>query len=262
MPNVCFVVQPFDGAKFDKRFKDIFKPSIEKSGFEAYRVDRDPSVSIPIETIQSQIQNASACFVDITTDNPNVWFELGLAIAFAKPLCLVCSKERTTKYPFDIQHRAIISYSTDSNSDFDELSVSIVARLASILKLEDARIELPSKPLLPDSEGLDAYERTCLAVLAAEMNGLEGGVTNWTVKNSMENAGLNNVATNVALYTLSGKGFINSSQKSDQDGDLYEVYNLNPSGWSWIKKNLGQFNLQKSEAKKSRSLSFDEEVPF
>jgi len=35
----CFVIQPFDNDKFDKRFVDIFKPAIEKSGFEAYRIE-------------------------------------------------------------------------------------------------------------------------------------------------------------------------------------------------------------------------------
>lgn len=29
----CFVIQPFDNDKFDKRVEDIFKPAIEKSGY-------------------------------------------------------------------------------------------------------------------------------------------------------------------------------------------------------------------------------------
>ena len=39
--NKCFVIQPFDNDKYDKRFVDIFKPAIEKSGLEAYRIDKD-----------------------------------------------------------------------------------------------------------------------------------------------------------------------------------------------------------------------------
>jgi len=50
MPT-CFVIQPFDSGKFDKRFRDIFKPAIEAAGLEPYRVDDDPSVDIPIEAI-------------------------------------------------------------------------------------------------------------------------------------------------------------------------------------------------------------------
>lgn len=51
----CFVIQPFDKDKFDKRYTDIFKPAIEKSGLEAYRIDRDLSVRIPIDEIEKKI---------------------------------------------------------------------------------------------------------------------------------------------------------------------------------------------------------------
>jgi hypothetical protein len=88
MNNLCFVIQPFDKGKFDKRFEDVYKPAIKSAGFDVYRVYRDPNVSIPIETIEAEIKSASACFVDLTTDNPNVWFELGLAIAHNKSLGL------------------------------------------------------------------------------------------------------------------------------------------------------------------------------
>ena len=77
---ICFVIQPFDKGKFDKRFRDVFKPAIEAAELEPYRVDRDPGVSIPIEEIESSIANSAICLADITTDNPNVWFELGYAL--------------------------------------------------------------------------------------------------------------------------------------------------------------------------------------
>jgi len=37
MPN-CFMIQPFDSGKFDKRFDDVYVPAIEAAGLEAYRV--------------------------------------------------------------------------------------------------------------------------------------------------------------------------------------------------------------------------------
>lgn len=81
----CFVIQPFDnGGRFDKRYKDVFDPAIREAGLEPYRVDNDPSVSVPIEDIQDGIRKATACLVDITLDNPNVWFELGYALASDK----------------------------------------------------------------------------------------------------------------------------------------------------------------------------------
>jgi len=79
---MCFVIQPFDsGGKFDKRFKDLLKPALAEAGLEVYRVDQDPSVDIPIKSIESQIQKATICLADITDNNPNVWYELGFAFA-------------------------------------------------------------------------------------------------------------------------------------------------------------------------------------
>lgn len=94
---VCFVIQPFDAGKFDNRFDDVYKPAIEAAGLEEYRVDRDPAVDVPIEAIEQGIRNATVCLADITTDNPNVWYELGFALAAGKPVVMVCSKERPIK---------------------------------------------------------------------------------------------------------------------------------------------------------------------
>jgi len=91
MPT-CFVNQPFDNGKFDKRYADTFYPAIEESDREPYRVDQDPRVAIPIEAIEEGIRDAAICFADITTDNPNVWYELGYAFAAGKAVVMVCSE--------------------------------------------------------------------------------------------------------------------------------------------------------------------------
>ena len=77
MPT-CFIIQPFDAGKFDKRFEDVYEPAIRAAGVEPYRVDRDPGVDVPIDAIEDCIRGAAVCLADITTDNPNVWYELGV----------------------------------------------------------------------------------------------------------------------------------------------------------------------------------------
>ena len=108
--ETCFVMQPFDGDVYDKRYEDVFSPAIIEAGLKPYRVDRDPGVSVPIDDIEAGIRNAQICFAEITTDNPNVWFELGYAIAAAKEVVLICSEDRKSRFPFDVQHRTIIKY--------------------------------------------------------------------------------------------------------------------------------------------------------
>ena len=44
MNQECFVIQPISDTKFTKRYDDIYKPAIEATGLNAYRVDLDPTV--------------------------------------------------------------------------------------------------------------------------------------------------------------------------------------------------------------------------
>ena len=119
----CFVIQPFDKGKFDKRFLQTFKPAIEAAGLEAYRTDNDHSVEVPIEAIEEGIKSSAICLADITTNNPNVWYELGFARASGRPVVMICSDERVDlKYPFDIQHRTILPYLTQASGDFEDLN--------------------------------------------------------------------------------------------------------------------------------------------
>ena len=130
-------MQPFDGDVYDKRYEDVFAPGIKEAGLEPYRVDRDSGVSVPIDDIESGIRSAQLCFAEITTDNPNVWFELGFAIAASKDVVLVCSEERKSHFPFDVQHRSIIKYRTGAPQDFVELRNKITKRISALLKKQE-----------------------------------------------------------------------------------------------------------------------------
>jgi hypothetical protein len=66
----CFVIQPFDRGRYDKRYKDVSAPAIRDAALEPYRVDHDPSVSIPIEEIQVGIQSCEACQAEIASAVP------------------------------------------------------------------------------------------------------------------------------------------------------------------------------------------------
>ena|ERR1044072_426522 len=158
----CFVIQPFDKAKFDKRFDAIFKPAIIEAGLEPYRVDKDQSVEIPIQAIEAGIRESDICLADITTDNPNVWYELGYSVANGKDVVMVCSTERATKFPFDVQHRRIITYSPESPQDFDDLKRDIVSSLEALMKKKRELQTVSSLSPLKDTEGLTSHKAVTL----------------------------------------------------------------------------------------------------
>jgi len=259
--NRCFCIQPFDGGIFDKRFDDVFKPAIEAAGLEPYRVDRDPTVSIPIEDIEKGIKNSDICFAEITTDNPNVWFELGFAIAVPKNVVMVCSDERKAKFPFDIQHRSIITYKTESTRYFEELKEKITERILAYLKKEVELSKTKKISIVAETEGLSQHEMVALVAIMKNSFAEEDAVSTYIVKSDMNNAGFTDIAVSLALKLLAQKGFISSRLEQDYNGNEYFAYVIEETGVDWLMKNQEKLVLQK-EVEKPDSTNNDEDLPF
>jgi len=254
MPR-CFVMQPFDGAEFDKRFDEVYKEAIEDAGFDPYRVDRDDSASIPIVNIESGIKNSSACFADISVDNPNVWFELGYAICANKPLCLVCSNDRY-HFPFDVQHRKIIRYKTTSPSDFLDLRNSITNRLKAIqeqdLNIETMIREIPQ----PERGNLSDMELSALCVILEETD--SDVVSTYQIVNGMERLGYNKLGTRFALLNLVSENLIESYIRGDFSGNDYKVYALTSLGKQHIISNIDRMQFKT----KPKNVRVSDDIPF
>lgn len=267
----CFVIQPFDGAKFDKRYTDVFKPAIEAAGLDAYRVDRDPGTNIPINDIEDRIRGAAVCFAEITLNNPNVWYELGFAIASEKQICMVCSKdERPDKFPFDIQHRNIIRYGVDSLSDYTLLQGQITERLKAMQqKAEKLAIFTVTSPI-KENHGLSQHEMVVLATIMENRHGPGDPVTHYVIKNGLDLLGYNNLALNIGIERLLKKKMITVELDSDYNGDKVNQYFVSELGMEWLMENYESLNLggkvQTSPApKKTTSWStsdLDDELPF
>jgi nucleoside 2-deoxyribosyltransferase len=217
-------MQPFDGGVFDKRYEDIFAPAIADAGLDAYRVDQDPKVSVPIEDIENGIRDSRICLADITIDNPNVWFELGYAISAGKSVVLVCSTDRTTKFPFDVQHRSIIRYSSESPRDFDALRKSITTKIKAVMHREESLPKVTELARLTKIEGLDQHEIVALAALAENLEYPEDYATSFQIKRDMERSGFTKVATTLALKSLVQKELVTYSRFADENGEPYTGY--------------------------------------
>jgi predicted transcriptional regulator len=239
----CFVIQPFDGSKFDARFEDIFRPAIEKVGLTPYRVDRDPSVSIPIDQIESGIRNSLVCFAEITTDNPNVWFELGYAIACGKEVVMVCSEERESKFPFDVHHRNIIRYKTSSPREYEALEKSMIERLKALIE-KQGKMEEISKSPLKETEGLQPHEIVALASVMQNLLSPEDRVSAHVVRSDMLKAGYTDLAVSLALRSLVNKDLLEYKGISDPDGEHYFVYKVTRMGTDWLIQNQDKLILK------------------
>ena len=250
MPT-CFVIQPFDKGKFDKRYEDVYEPAIRGAGFEPYRVDRDHGVTVPIESIESGIRQAEVCLADITTDNPNVWYELGFAFAARRPVVMVCSDERPGgKFPFDIQHRTILTYKPESSSDFIELCHSLTEKIKAISVREEELGNLANSDLVSAVAGLSQPEVMLLAVLASDLLSPSSKVAAWKARRDCEQAGMTGMGFNLALRRLAAKDFMLVSEELDpNDGEPYATLGLSDRAWEWIDANDSQFVLHSAVEK-------------
>jgi hypothetical protein len=265
MPT-CFVIQPFDSAgKFDKRYKETFVPAIVTAGLEPYRVDQDAGADVLINSIEDGIRSAAVCLADITTDNPNVWYELGFAFAANRPVVMVCSTERTGKYPFDIQHRAIIRYKTEAQSDFKQLSDAITDRLKAAAERGQALQQIADEPVAPVS-GLSPIELTILAVAARTVDAPEAGFSVWKVRNDAEKAGLSMIGISLALRRLTMKEFLEEALVEGNGDEPYKGMKITGRGWDWIDANEDSFVLRRPQRESRNALPTaeisDDDIPW
>lgn len=105
---VAFVAMPFSEKTsnypkgyFDEVLKHLITPAAVKANFNAKTAKKAGSEVIQ-STIVNDLDSADLVIVDLTEHNPNVLFELGMRIAFNKPVCLIRAKG--TAAIFDIDH--------------------------------------------------------------------------------------------------------------------------------------------------------------
>ena len=246
----CFVIQPFDNGKFDKRFVDIFEPAIKKAEFEPYRIDKDLSVRIPIDEIEKGIAESAICFAEITTDNPNVWYELGFAFACNKDVIMVCSDERQGKFPFDIQHRHIISYKTGSTSDFNSLEDTITRKIKAFQQKTKTLQQLSVTPVI-ETEGLKSHEIALLILIMENQLSSEDSISVYQLKNEMNKSGYTDIATSVGLRSLTKNEMIETFKVTDfyNNYQEYIACRLTKKGEDWIMSNQDQLQFRQTKTK-------------
>jgi hypothetical protein len=117
----CFIAMPItthpDQAKlyggdedhWDHVMRTLFERAIEQAGFEPIRPAADGANLIHGLIIQN-LSKADLVLVDLSTHNPNVFFELGVRTSIDRPIALV--RDEHTSLPFDIS--GINAYQYDS----------------------------------------------------------------------------------------------------------------------------------------------------
>lgn len=142
--DTCFVMMPF-ALPLGGYYENIYKPAIERAGLQPIRADAEIFGTGKImDQVWSGIRRAKVLVAELTSRNPNVFYELGLAHALKKPVVLVSSNEGDV--PFDLQHIRVIYY--DVNDPF--WGQKLLSKIAENIL---SAIENPEEAILPGELG-------------------------------------------------------------------------------------------------------------
>lgn len=118
MKKTCFVVMGY-GQKvnyktgkildLDKTYNNILKPLVDELGMNCIRSDEIIHSGIIDKPMFNQLIGADVVIADLSTYNPNAFYELGVRHAL-KPFTTIIISEDELEYPFDIQHCVIYKY--------------------------------------------------------------------------------------------------------------------------------------------------------
>lgn len=135
----CFVISQIgsEGSKerlqSDKVLKFIIKPALEELDYKVERADESSEAGSISKSIIQNILTNDLVIADLTGHNPNVFYELAIRHATAKPFIQII--EKGEKIPFDIYDMRTISY--DLELEGVEAAKAAIKQFANNLENSD-----------------------------------------------------------------------------------------------------------------------------
>ena len=112
-PKLVFVLTPF--SKSEESVFEIIKKVCHRNGLRCVRGDEEHVSGDILPHVVRMILSARIVVANVSSRNPNVFYELGIAHALGKNSVLV--SESMERVPFDIQSRRVIIFSTPDELD-------------------------------------------------------------------------------------------------------------------------------------------------
>lgn len=156
----CFAIMPiadhadYDNGHFTRVYNHLIKPACEQAGFSAVRADDAKASHMIMFDILKNIVECDMAICDLSSKNPNVFYELGLRQAFNKKTILITDGRTTT--PFDITGFRYVKYDPSLRIDTvmkdineiaamltetDEASEDDINSIVKLLRLQPAKLE-------------------------------------------------------------------------------------------------------------------------
>lgn len=234
MLKTCFVIQKFDSGVYDKRYRETFAPAIERAGAKPIRADEVLGTRPIVEKIEEGLKSADVAFAEISEDNPNVFLELGIALALAVPAVIVCDRAQRSRLPFDIAHRPVIFYSTDAQSDYEKVAREVESGISAALLEAHASAHFATALETTNGVNVDDVKGACLIALLDRGLRSPFGSTLWDIQKEVASAGISDRMVALATMSLVHDGLFEHINLTDDNGEPYISYKLAESGNKYL----------------------------
>lgn len=155
----CFVMMPF-GGYFDRYYIEIFLPAIEQANLVPRRADDIFRPSTIVKDIWELTRNAQVILAELSTQNANVFYELGLAHAISKPVVMVT--ESMSDVPFDLRALRVLVYDKNHPAWGIELQKGITEALKETLEAPKRVLPAFFEPSDTNSNEIHRTERSMI----------------------------------------------------------------------------------------------------
>ena len=154
----CFVISPIGAPGSDVRthaddvYNYIIEPVTKQMGYDTQRGDHMARPGRISEQMYASILHDDLLIAVLTFQNPNVYYELAIAHAAARPLIILC--EASHPLPFDIKDQRVIFYDLRPRSLFDGTYKKELEKAIAQIETGTVEPEVPFRPNLTPLGGL------------------------------------------------------------------------------------------------------------
>lgn len=138
--SICFTIMPY-GRWPDLYYDVIYRPAIEASGLIPKRADELSRPSAITHDIWVLANQAKVMLADLSGENPNVFYELGLGHALGKPAILIT--DSSEQVPFDLRSLRVIVYDKNKPDWGERLKKKIQIAIEEVMSSPADAVLLP-----------------------------------------------------------------------------------------------------------------------
>src|SRR3972149_10978089 len=102
----------FGDSILDRVVEEVFKPAVEKTGFDLYRLDDVLKAGLIDDRLKVEIRTSRFLIADLTHENRGAYWEAGFAQGLGKPVIYTCEASKFDEQytHFDTNHHTTIKW--------------------------------------------------------------------------------------------------------------------------------------------------------